>query len=52
MAWEADHYRPRKLFPELALEPSNIRASHAKCNRSRGKRAAIAELGRPSRDWG
>lgn len=51
-AWEGDHEKPQDLFPELVLEPSNIRPSHVRCNRKRGKRAAMRdELGKPSRVW-
>lgn len=35
-AFEADHYHPRATHPHLALDPTNLRASHSACNRSRG----------------
>lgn len=38
-AFELDHARPVSTHPELALEPSNFRASHSSCNRSRGDTA-------------
>lgn len=50
-AWEADHYLPLDDHPELEYDLGNIRASHARCNRSRGKRAGIHMLGEPSRVW-
>lgn len=50
-AWEPDHYRDRKHHPELALDPANIRPSHKKCNRRRGTKAGLTQLGSPSRQW-
>lgn len=50
-AWEPDHRRPQDLYPELALDPANILPSHARCNRARGKRAALNGLGRRTRRW-
>ncbi|MBR2835906.1 MAG: HNH endonuclease [Coriobacteriales bacterium] len=50
-AWEPDHRRPRKKYPELALDMANIMPSHMKCNRARGTKAGLNELGTPSRDW-
>lgn len=50
-AWEPDHVKPRDRYPELALDLANIAPSHAKCNRSRGKKAGLNELGEPTRDW-
>jgi 5-methylcytosine-specific restriction endonuclease McrA len=34
--FEADHAKPRKLFPHLMFEWSNLRPSHRRCNRARG----------------
>lgn len=34
-AFEADHYYPVETYPHLAFEPSNLRASHSRCNRQR-----------------
>lgn len=31
-----DHVIPRKVAPELALEPSNLRPAHVSCNSARG----------------
>jgi 5-methylcytosine-specific restriction endonuclease McrA len=39
LAFELDHARPLSSHPELAHEPSNFRASHSQCNRSRGDKA-------------
>lgn len=50
-AWEGDHLKPRKDYPELALEPGNIVPAHMHCNRERGAKAGLSELGRTSRDW-
>ncbi len=49
-AWEPDHVRDVKHWPELAFEPTNIRACHCSCNRSRGTRE-VAGTGKPSRPW-
>ena len=50
-AYEADHYVPVHDHPELEYDLANIRAAHQSCNRRRGKRASISQLGSPSRDW-
>jgi 5-methylcytosine-specific restriction endonuclease McrA len=50
-AWEADHYLPVDEHPELEYDLGNIRPSHARCNRARGKRAGVDLLGTPSRVW-
>lgn len=55
--WQPDHVLDVYEHPELALDPSNIRPSHARCNNQRGqeskaKRKTRTELGEPSEDWG
>lgn len=50
-AWSPDHRRPRRYWPQLALEPSNIVAAHFRCNASRGTKAAVEEMGTPTREW-
>ena len=35
-AHEPDHIKPRSTHPHLTYELSNLRPSHASCNRSRG----------------
>ena len=35
-AWEPDHVVPVAKAPELELDLNNIKASHRRCNRSRG----------------
>ena len=52
MAWSPEHLKPRKSWPHLALEPSNIVAAHFRCNASRGTKAGMSELGTRTRDWG
>ncbi len=37
-AFEADHYHPVALRPDLALAIGNLRPSHSSCNRSRGSK--------------
>ena len=51
-AYEPDHLRDVRKHPELALLPENVAASHRKCNRARGRKAGVNELGNRSRDWG
>ena len=50
-SYEPDHLRDVRKHPELALLPENIGASHRMCNRARGRRAGLNNLGTPSRDW-
>lgn len=50
-AFEADHFYPKADYPDLALEPSNLRPAHASCNHSRGKKDAPLPLGRRSANW-
>ncbi|WP_228542423.1 HNH endonuclease [Nocardia sp. XZ_19_369] len=40
--FEADHFYPVSTHPQLALDPANARASHMRCNRSRGNTAPAA----------
>jgi 5-methylcytosine-specific restriction endonuclease McrA len=50
-SYEPDHLRDVDRHPELALLPENVGASHRKCNRARGRRAAVNEMGNRTRDW-
>ena len=50
-AWSPEHLKPRHLYPQLALEPTNIVAAHFHCNSSRGTKAGVDELGELSRSW-
>lgn len=50
-AYESDHLRDVDTHPELALLPENVAPSHRRCNRARGKKAGVNELGNRSRDW-
>lgn len=50
-SYEPDHLRSVDRFPELALLPENVAASHRRCNRARGKKAGLDNLGNSSRDW-
>ena len=51
MAWSPDHIRPRKEWPQLALDPANIAAAHFRCNASRRDKVTVDALGARSRDW-
>lgn len=50
-SYEPDHRHDVATHPELALLPENVLASHRRCNRARGKKAGIDNLGNRSRDW-
>lgn len=50
-SYEPDHRIPVEIRPEFALIPENVQASHRKCNRSRGKKAGINNLGKRTRNW-
>ena len=50
-SWEPDHRHSVKTHPELAEVPENILASHARCNRMKGAKAGISNLGTRSREW-
>ena len=51
-SYEPDHLRSVDAYPELALLPENVAPAHRRCNRARGKRAGIDEMGNRTRDWG
>ena len=50
-SYEPDHRMPVETHPELALLPENVMPSHRRCNRARGKKAGIDNLGNRSRNW-
>ena len=50
-AWEPDHRFAVKTHPELAEVPENVLPSHRRCNRARGSKAGIDNLGNQSRRW-
>lgn len=50
-AYEPDHRLPVETHPELALLPENVMPSCRRCNRARGRRAGVDNLGARSRDW-
>lgn len=53
--WTLDHVVPVEARPDLALERSNARAAHLRCNQSRGDQPPHATRNagplRTSRDW-
>ena len=51
LSWEPDHIRPRSKWPELVFDMANIAASHRVCNRERGNKAGMSQLGNRSREW-
>lgn len=50
-SYEPDHRIDVATHPELALIPENVQPSHRRCNRARGKKAGLNNLGRRTRDW-
>lgn len=51
LSYEPDHYYPRARFPELALDLTNIRACHRKCNRARQDKSVMDPIGNGSMSW-
>lgn len=50
-AYEPDHKIDVSTHPEYALLPENVQPSHRRCNRARGKKAGINNLGNRTRNW-
>ena len=50
-SWEPDHRFSVKTHPELAEVPENVLPSHKRCNRAKGSKAGITNLGTRSREW-
>ena len=50
-SFELDHAQPRKTHPHLALDRTNARPSHHRCNRSRGTSAPRPASGQTSEAW-
>ena len=50
-SWEPDHRISVKTHPELAEVPENVLPSHMSCNRSKGAKAGINNLGKRTREW-
>lgn len=50
-SYEPDHRLVVERHPELALLPENVQPSHRRCNRARGKKAGINNLGKRTRNW-
>ena len=50
-SYEPDHKIDVARHPELALLPENVQPSHRRCNRARGNKAGINNLGKRTRNW-
>ncbi len=50
-SYEPDHRIDVASRPEYALIPENVQPSHRRCNRVRGNKAGINNLGRRTRNW-
>lgn len=46
-----DHIIPRSLAPHLALEISNLRAAHKRCNSRKGKKLRHDQVTNTTRMW-
>ncbi|WAC65169.1 hypothetical protein OVA14_07150 [Agrococcus sp. SL85] len=50
-SFDLDHVKGFKAHPDLRLERSNVRPSHARCNRSRQDGDPRPPLGQTSEAW-
>jgi 5-methylcytosine-specific restriction endonuclease McrA len=51
-SFTVDHLKPLSLHPELAEDPSNLVACHAKCNKVKGASTHLhLSLGNLSEQW-
>lgn len=50
-SFEPDHYYPVSTHPHLANDPANLRASHSKCNRSRGNKPPEQGIWLQAEEW-
>ncbi|MGO2665683.1 HNH endonuclease [Mycetocola reblochoni] len=48
---DVDHVKPYLTNRHLALERSNLRPSHVRCNRSRGARPPRPDIGVVTEEW-
>ncbi len=46
-----DHVLPVKLYPHLALDPTNLVAAHRRCNRNKSDRVDYSAAPAASEDW-
>ena len=50
-SFELDHIRDPENYPELEMEPTNVRPSHSRCNRAKGRGDGLVPTGETSEDW-
>lgn len=50
LGWTIDHVLPLSMYPELAVDISNMREAHRRCNSSRGTGVHNGK-GKVSRNW-
>lgn len=50
-SFSADHAKPVSTYPELAMDPLNLRPSHLICNQRRGNEEPHLDIGTPSEAW-
>lgn len=50
-SFELDHRHPIATHPELEFDPTNVRPTHSRCNRSKGAGKMHAGIGTTSEAW-
>lgn len=51
LAFTADHVQPVVTHPERALDPTNIKSAHTRCNSRRQDGPPKPDIGPSSRPW-
>lgn len=50
-AFELDHRKSIKRFPDLEFDPGNVQPSHFRCNRAKSSGDQVAGIGQTSEEW-
>lgn len=50
-SFKLDHLYPRSTRPQYTLDPAGFRASHKRCNGSRGNYMPAVSIGTPAPIW-
>lgn len=50
-SFEIHHVKDPENFPHLEFDPSNVRASHSRCNRAAGRGSEEQGIGETSEAW-
>jgi 5-methylcytosine-specific restriction endonuclease McrA len=51
LSFTADHVQPITTHPDLALDPTNLKPCHHRCNSRRQDGPPKPDVGAPSRPW-